>query len=84
MSCERPVISFDSRPYIHPNHGLGYLMPEILDTDLTNLTGPANTWTIDTLSKEIDKYNAADGIMNREWVVHNRNIKDTVDRLLEI
>ena len=84
MSCARPVISFDSRPYIHPNHGLGYLTPEILDADLTNLTGPANTWTVETLNKEIDKYDAADGITNREWVIENRNIKDTVDRLLEI
>ena len=31
MSCGRPVIAFDSRPYIHPCHGLGYLTPEILD-----------------------------------------------------
>lgn len=84
MSCARPVVSFDSRPYIHPNHGLGYLTPEILDADLTNLTGPANTWTVEALNKEIDKYNAADGIVNREWVIRNRNIKDVVDKLLFI
>jgi hypothetical protein len=84
MSCGRPVISFDSRPYIHPNHGLGYLTPEILDSDTTNLTGPNNTWTVDTLMKEIDKYNPADGLVNRNWVINNRNIKDTVDGYLEI
>ena len=84
MSCGRPVISFDSRPYIHPCHGLGYLTPEILDSDTTNLTGPANTWTVETLSQELDKYNPSDGIVNRNWVIKNRNIKDTVDQLLNI
>lgn len=84
MSCGRPVISFDSRPYIHPCHGLGYLTPEILDSDTTNLTGPNTTWTIDMLSKELDKYNPSDGIVNREWIIKNRNIKDTVDQLLNI
>ena len=84
MSCARPVISFDSRPYIHPNHGLGYLTPEILDSDLTNLTGPMNTWTVETLMVETDKYNPKDGLLNRNWVIKNRNIKNTVDRLLEI
>ena len=84
MSCGRPVISFDSRPYIHPNHGLGYLTPEILDSDTTNLTGPNNTWTVDTLMNEIDRYNPADGLVNRNWVIRNRNIKDTVDGYLEI
>lgn len=84
MSCARPVISFDSRPYIHPCHGLGYLTPEILDADLTNLTGPNNTWTVETLMKEIDKYNPADGIVNREWVIKNRNIINVVDKLLTL
>lgn len=84
MSCARPVISFDSRPYIHPCHGLGYLTPEILDADLTNLTGPQNTWTVETLMKEIDRYDPADGIVNREWVIRNRNIKDVVDKLTAI
>lgn len=84
MSCGRPVISFDSRPYIHPCHGLGYLTPEILDADLTNLTGPTNTWTIETLSKELDKYNPADGLVNRNWVIKNRNIKDVVNKLLAL
>lgn len=84
MSCARPVISFDSRPYIHPNHGLGYLTPEILDSDTTNLTGPNNWWTVETLSQELDKYKASDGIINREWVIKNRNIKDVVNKLLEL
>jgi hypothetical protein len=34
--------------------------------------------------KEIDKYNPADGLVNRNWVIRNRNIKDTVDGYLEI
>lgn len=84
MSCGRPVISFDSRPYIHPNHGLGYLTPEILNSDTTNLTGPDNWWTIETLMREIDKYNPKDVLLNRNWIIKNRNIRDTVDAYLNI
>lgn len=84
MACGRPVISFDCRPYIHMNHGLGYLYPYMVKNDKTNLTGPQNTWTKEELKKELLKYNPADGILNRDYILNFRNIQETVNRYLLI
>lgn len=84
MACARPVISFDCRNYIHPMHGLGYVTPEMVSQDNTNMTGPDNTWAVDGLIKEMDKYNPEDGERNRDFIMSFRNIKETVDKYLAI
>lgn len=84
MACGRPVISFDCRPYIHMNHGLGYLYPYMVKNDKTNLTGPQSTWTKEELKKELLKYNPADGMLNRDYILNFRNIQETVNRYLLI
>ena len=84
MACGRPVISFDCRPYIHPNHGLGYLYPYMVKNDGTNLTGPEHTWTTDELIGEMMKYDPKDGIHNREYVMNFRNVQETVNKYLLI
>lgn len=84
MSCGRPVISFDCRCYIHDMHGCGYVVPEMLDTNKDNMTGRDNTWTKEQLIEEIKKYNPEDGIRNREYIINNLNIKDTVDKYMAI
>jgi len=84
MACGRLVISFDCRPYIHMNHGLGYLYPYMVKNDQTNLTGPQNTWTKEELKKELLKYDTADGIHNRDYILNFRNIQETVNRYLLI
>lgn len=84
MACGRPVISYDCRFYLKPNHGLGYITPEIVERNNDNLTGKLNTLTRDIIINEILKYNPSDGLRNREYIIKNRNIKQTVDRYLEI
>lgn len=84
MACARPVISFDCRSYIHPMHGLGYVTPEMVSQDNTNMTGPNNTWTVEGLIKEMNKYDPEDGERNRDFIMKFRNIKETVDKYLDI
>lgn len=84
MACARPVISFDCRSYIHPMHGKGYVTPEMVKNDDTNMTGPDNVWTVESLIKEMDKYDPEDGMKNREFILKYRNIEETVDRYLEL
>ena len=84
MSCGRPVISFDCRSYIHPMHGCGYVYPYMVRDNTDNMTGKNMTWTEEQLIIQIEKYNPEDGTANRDYIINNLNIKDTVDKYLEL
>lgn len=84
MACGRIVISYDCRSYLHPNHGVGYLTPDIVASNKDNLVGKDNTWTEEQLIEQIRLYNPEDGLKNRNYVMNNRNIKDTVNKYLEV
>lgn len=84
MACGRPVISFDCRFYLPPRHGCGYLTPELVANNTDNLVGKDNTWTDEQIIEQIKRYNPEDGFNNRDYVINNRNITQTVDKYLEV
>lgn len=84
MACGRPVISFDNRFYLPRMHGCGYITPDVVANNVDNMTGVDKQWTIDKLIEELKKYNPEDGQRNRDYIIKNLNIKDTVDKYLEL
>lgn len=88
MACGRPVLSYDDRMYYpSKNLGYGYITPDkfkFYDIDsftAISLNKPLNKLDI---AKEILKYNAADGEINRKYILDNFSIEKTVDRYLKI
>lgn len=84
MACGRPVISFDNRFYLPRMHGCGYITPDVVANNVDNMTGVDKQWTLDKLIEELKKYNPEDGQRNRDYIIKNLNIKDTVDKYLEL
>lgn len=84
MACGRPVISFDNRFYLPRMHGCGYVTSTVVANNVDNMTGIDKQWTLDKLIEELKKYNPEDGQRNRDYIMKNLNIKDTVDKYLEL
>lgn len=88
MSCGRPVISFDDRPYYFTRYmGHGYLKREDFQYyTVDNFTGLAvgKSWNEYTLQDEFGKYDPADGGINREFIVNNLSIANTVNAYLAL
>lgn len=88
MACGRPVVSFDDRFYFKTRMlGYGYITPDKFDKyQKDSFTGNAEQCTLDKLqlAQEIFKYNPDDGIVNRQHILENYNIKDRVDQYLSI
>ena len=80
MSCGRPVITWDKRPYWEAR-GDGYL------DDLSKLTGNVAgqySRTDINLEEEIGKYKKEDGKINREYILEHHDVKKIVDKYLEL
>jgi hypothetical protein len=80
MSCGRPVITYDKRPYWEAR-GDGYL------DDLGKLKGNVAGEYLRTdikLEEEIKKYKKEDGKINREYILENHDVRKIVDKYLEI
>ena len=88
MSCGRPVISFDDRPYYSIRYmGHGYLKREDFQYyTADNFTGLAvgKRWNEYTIQGEFAKYDPADGGINREFIVNNLSIANTVNAYLAL
>lgn len=88
MSCGRPVISFDDRPYYPTRYlGQGYIKREDFRFYMVdNFTGRVEnrSWTESTLAGEFDKYDPADGGINREFIINNLSVARTVDSYLAL
>lgn len=84
MACGRPVISFDARSYIGHPHGCGYVTPEMVHINSDNMTGKDRVVDENWIIDEIRKFNPDDGIRNRNYIEQFRNVKETVDRYLQI
>lgn len=84
MACGRPVISFDARGYIGHPHGCGYVTPEMVRDNSDNMTGKDSIVDENWIIGEIRKFRQQDGIRNRNYIEHFRNVKETVDRYLQI
>ena len=80
MSCGRPVITWDKRPYWEAR-GDGYL--DDLSKLKGNVAGQYSRTDID-LEEEIKKYNKEDGKRNREYILENHDVKKIVDKYLEL
>lgn len=85
MSCGRPVISFDDRPYLPIRmHGCGYVTPEMVEANRDNMTGRDSGMSVSRILEEMKKYDPADGARNRDYIVARRNVKDSVDAYLRL
>lgn len=80
MSCGRPVITWDKRPYWEAR-GDGYL--DDLSKLKGNVAGQYARTDINIL-EEIKKYNKEDGIINREYILENHDVRKIVDKYLEL
>ena len=58
--------------------------PDMVRDNTDNMTGKNMTWTEEQLIIQIEKYNPEDGTANRDYIINNLNIKDTVDKYLEL
>lgn len=80
MSCGRPVITWDKRPYWEAR-GDGYL------NDLSKLRGNVAGEYAKTdinLDEEINKYNKEDGQRNRDYILKHHDVKKIVDKYLNL
>lgn len=89
MACGRPVVSFDDRCYYATRMmGHGYLTPDKFKyQEIDNFTGSSlkNSFNKLELAKEIfEKYNAKDGEINRQYIMKNCSIIDTVNKYLKL
>lgn len=81
MACGRPVISFNQR------RGDGYLAPDVyMESRTRNFAQQKcrHAFDVDSLINEIQKYDPADGIVNRHLVMMHHNHVSGVDKLLSI
>lgn len=86
ISCGRPVIVFDHRPY-QDSFSDGYINSNnIHDSIINNLSGRRfkKRMTIDNMVLEIQKYNKKDGLYLRDFALKNLNINKQVDRYFEL
>lgn len=88
MACGRPVLSYDDRVYYpSKNLGYGYITPDKFKYyDVDSFTGISLNKSLNKLdiAKEIVKYNAADGEVNRKYILDNFSIEKTVDSYLKL
>jgi len=81
MSCGRAAISYDL------GRGDGYIDSGIYFESRTRNFGYLKCkyeFTVDSLIKEIEKYNPAIGITNRSFIVAHHNHRKATDQILEI
>jgi glycosyltransferase involved in cell wall biosynthesis len=86
MSCGRPVIVFDSRPY-QDCFGDGYVNEEnIHELMKNNCSGRRykKKFTVDSLIEEIKKYNIENGQFLRNFAFQNLNMKKQVKKYLDL
>lgn len=84
MSCGRPVVSFDKRRYF-PSYGDGYLSENLGLSLLNNCSGRyfKNTYSVDDIIRELNKYSKADGIKMRNFALKELNVSRNIDKYLE-
>lgn len=84
MSCGRPIIVFDDRPYFD-SMGDGYVKEFLEYSILNNCSGRylKKRFDKELLKKELLKYKSGDSIFFRDYAIANLNIKIVVDNYLE-
>lgn len=86
MACGRPVIVFDSRPY-QACIGDGYVdESSIYELMKNNCSGRRykKQLSSDALIEEMERYKPQDGDFLRNFAMENLNIKNQVDKYLEL
>ena len=86
MACGRPVISYDSRSYSE-DLGDGYLNEtNIIESLKCNCSGRSFKlhFNEESLSAEIDKYNASDGDYLRKFALNNLNVNLNAKKYLDL
>lgn len=85
MSCGRPVVIFDERPYFY-SVGDGYVKGIIEQSIKFNCSGRYlnKKFDIEGLQKEFMKFDFKDGLYLRNYVLNHLNIKKAVDEYMEV
>jgi hypothetical protein len=89
LSCGRNVISLDSRSYytsVIIGHGILNSEEKIKRAMLDNCTGRKNgqQFSVESLVNEMQKYKPEYGVMGRNFIVNNLNIKNAIEAYLSI
>jgi len=85
MACGRAVLIFDNRAYFK-SYSDGYLDANIIDKSIINNCSGRyfkKEFDVNDLVKEMQKYNANDGMFLRSFALDNLNIKKQVDSYFE-
>lgn len=86
MSCGRPVVIFDNRPYSKA-YGDGYLTEEILYESLKNNCSGRRyklNFNLHNLEEELSKYNRKDAEFLKNFVQKDLDIRIIVDMYLQL
>jgi len=82
MSCGRPVLIFDNRPYA-TSYSDGYLNSEIMESSiLYNCSGRRfkKVFSVEDIIQELKKYNFRTGDYLRNYAIENLNIEKQVEK----
>ncbi|MCX7549054.1 UDP-glycosyltransferase [Xanthomarina sp. F1114] len=83
MACGRPVLVYDNRRYFD-SCGDGYVKDKLGFSLQNNCSGryTRQSFTLDLFKKELQKYNANDGLYFRNFAEKELNVKHNIERYL--
>jgi hypothetical protein len=84
MSCGRPVLIFDNRPYSQ-SYSDGYLNSEIIEASIShNCSGRyfKKDFSVADIVYELKKYDAKTGLEHRNYVLEHLNIEKQVEKYM--